>query len=366
MDINKLINDRKYQFWTLQICGWSGWGVSFFIGQLFWDTPDLSRYYLYLPIVCSTGLIFSLGLRTLYKFMWEKKPFARLVGLLLGSYCAAALWMGSRHLISRSLWTYITDKKSEHDNGFLTLFDGVTSAWWVMLVWSGLYFGIKYYQLLIEEREHGLKIAAMAHEAQLKMLRYQLNPHFLFNTLNAISTLILDKDNELANTMVTRLSHFLRYSLDNDPMQKVNLAQELDALRLYLDIEKVRFDERLRLEVNLEPDARKALIPSLILQPLVENAIKYAISQAVNGGTIKIEARVFAGDLLIELSDDGPGIETFNKQPPRGSGVGLVNTQERLRELYGNKQSFTMSKTQPHGLTINIRLPYEVDESTDK
>ena len=106
----------------------------------------------------------------------------------------------------------------------LAFFDGAISAWWVMLVWSGLYFGIKYYMLLQEERQRNLKVMSMAHEAQLKMLRYQLNPHFLFNTLNAISTLILDKDTELANTMVTRLSRFLRYSLDNDPMQKVTVG----------------------------------------------------------------------------------------------------------------------------------------------
>jgi two-component system LytT family sensor kinase len=363
MNINKIINERKYQFWALQIGGWLGWGVTFFIGQLFWDNPVMERYYVYLPIICAVGLVISLALRLLYKYMWEMPLFSRLLGLLLGSYLAAVAWRWSRVLISKPLLDIKEKEASEHVSSFFSYFDGVTSAWWVMLCWSGLYFGIKYYQLLIEEREQGLKIAAMAHEAQLKMLRYQLNPHFLFNTLNAISTLILDKDNELANTMVTRLSHFLRYSLDNDPMQKVNLAQEIEALRLYLDIEKVRFDERLRLEVNIESEARKALIPSLILQPLVENAIKFAISQAVNGGTIRIEARVFAGDLLIEVADDGPGIDTFNHKPTVGSGVGLVNTKERLRELYGNRQSFTMSKTQPHGVTINIRLPFEVDES---
>lgn len=363
MDISSIFNQRKYQFWALQFGGWSGWGVSFFIGQLFWNNPDVERYYVYLPIICTIGLIFSLGLRLLYKYMWEMPLFPRLLGLLLGSYFAAVGWMGSRHLIFKPLFGKKTDRISEHVSSFFSFFDGVTSAWWVMLCWSGLYFGIKYYQLLSEEREQRLKIAAMAHEAQLKMLRYQLNPHFLFNTLNAISTLILDKDNDLATTMVTRLSHFLRYSLDNDPMQKVNLAQEIDALRLYLDIEKVRFDERLQLEVNVDPAARQALIPSLILQPLVENAIKFAISQAVNGGTIRIEAKVFAGNLLIEVADDGPGIDTFSHNHPTGSGVGLVNTRERLRELYGNKQSFTMTKTLPHGVTIHIRLPFEVDES---
>ena len=216
-------------------------------------------------------------------------------------------------------------------------------------------------RLLQEERERGLKVAAMAHEAQLKMLRYQLNPHFLFNTLNAISTLILDKETELANTMVTRLSHFLRYSLDNDPMQKVNLSEEIDALELYLDIEKVRFADRLKLKIDLDGESHRALIPSLLLQPLVENSIKYAIANSIDGGTISIAAKVFAGDLLIELSDDGPGIDFTSGELPRANGVGLANTQERLRELYGSQQSFRLGNADPQGLAIHIRIPFETE-----
>lgn len=128
----------------------------------------------------------------------------------------------------------------------------------------------------------------MAHQAQLKMLRYQRNPHFLFNTLNAISTLILDNKKHIANNMVTHLSRFLRYSLDNDPMQKITLEQEVDALNLYLNIEKIRFDDRLTLEFLVEEEAAQALIPSMLLQPLVENSIKYAVARSESGGTIRL------------------------------------------------------------------------------
>ena len=124
---------------------------------------------------------------------------------------------------------------------------------YVVLAWVGLYLGIKYYGQLQDETRRALAARTMAHQAQLKMLRYQLNPHFLFNTLNAISTLILDRDNATANRMVQGLSAFLRHSLDNDPMQRVTLQQELDALTLYLDIEKIRFAERLRIETDIEP-----------------------------------------------------------------------------------------------------------------
>jgi LytS/YehU family sensor histidine kinase len=193
------------------------------------------------------------------------------------------------------------------------------------------------------------------------MLRYQLNPHFLFNTLNAISTLILERENRTANTMVTRLSRFLRYSLDNDPMQKVDLEHEINTLELYLDIEKVRFEERLNVQVNVEDSARHALIPSLLLQPLVENSIKYAIAGREEGGTISIEARVFAKELLLEVSDDGPGIETEDGNLPtrKNRGVGIRNTRERLQQMYGGDHSCKFSSSVPHGLKVNMRIPFE-------
>jgi sensor histidine kinase YesM len=142
-------------------------------------------------------------------------------------------------------------------------------------------------------------------------------------------------------------------------------------VKLYLDIEKVRFDERLQLQFEIEEAAKPALIPSLLLQPLAENAIKYAIAQSIKGGTIKIAARVFAGELLLEVSDDGPGVDSFNGKgagngngrPPARRGVGIANTRERLQELYGNNQSFRLAKTDPHGVTIHIRIPLELESS---
>ena len=142
-------------------------------------------------------------------------------------------------------------------------------------------------------------------------------------------------------------------------MQKITLEQELAALKLYLDIEKVRFEERLVLDLDIGEEASQALIPSLLLQPLVENAIKYGIARSEEGGQIRIAAKVFAGDLLMELSDDGPGAELVDGVIPNANGVGLRNTQERLVELYGNTHSFRLSEKSPHGLTVNIRIPFE-------
>ncbi|MBE9539398.1 MAG: histidine kinase [Proteobacteria bacterium] len=356
MDTHSLLQDKRYLFWTLQFAGWSGWGGSFYLGVMVWGkAPD--NYAIYLAVICSIGMVITLGMREIYHRMWNADAGWRFIGILLASYIGGLLWMSARATIFYNL---MEGERKKHEAGsmeFFSYFDGAMSAFWVMAVWSGLYFGIKYYMLLQEEKQRGLKASAMAHEAQLKMLRYQLNPHFLFNTLNAISTLILDKDTQLANNMVTRLSRFLRYTLDSDPMERVSVVEEIEAIKLYLDIEKVRFDDRLRLHFDIEPEAETALVPSLLLQPLVENAIKYAIAQSINGGSIGISAKVFGDDLLLVVADDGPGLDLKHGRMPKGGGVGVSNCRERLKEIYNSDQSFRLSTTDPHGLTVSIRIP---------
>ena len=367
--IRSLLKDQNRLFWTLHLGGWLAWGLvgkyAYTSAMLRDDTPP--NYFTYVMTITAIGAVLSLGLRYVYRRFMGRPVWAQVAALLAGSAGAGYLWMRSRSYIYMSwveskeemaTWMEKMGDVAEIYQKF-TFVDTWLSAWTVLLAWSVLYFLIKYYQVFQEVQKSALKSAAMAHEAQLKMLRYQLNPHFLFNTLNAISTLILEQETRAANHMVTRLSSFLRHSLDNDPMQKVTLEQELAALKLYLDIEKVRFEDRLTLELDIPQEAASAQIPSLLLQPLVENAIKYGIARSEDGGRLRIAARVFAGDLLLELSDDGPGVKLVNGQIPDASGVGLRNTRERLAELYGSRHSFRLSQTDPHGLTVNIRIPYE-------
>ncbi len=368
MIFGALLNNHKKLFWWLHLGGWAFWGV--FVKYLYTTevlNEDIPRYHLYVAIITVIGALITLVLRYLYKWVLERPFWAQALAFLAGTAGGAYLWLQSRSYIFRH---FVEDDKSfsewmEQMGDAAEIYESVayfstfTSAWTMIAAWSVLYFGIKYHRVFQQVSESALKSAAMAHEAQLKMLRYQLNPHFLFNTLNAISTLILERDTELANRMVTKLSRFLRFSLDNDPMQKITLDDELEAIGLYLGIEKVRFEERLRLEEDIEPEARRALIPSLLLQPLVENAIKYGIARSEDGGMLKISARVFGGELLLELSDDGPGCELVDGTIPGANGVGLRNTRERLQELYGDRHGFRLSETEPQGLTINIRIPYE-------
>ena len=160
--------------------------------------------------------------------------------------------------------------------------------------------------------------------------------------------------------MLTKLSSFLRYTLVNQPTQRISLDQELYALGLYLDIEKVRFQDRLGIEFDVDEGAKSALVPSLILQPLIENAIKYAIAPSIDGGTIMVCAKLVGDRLQLALKDTGPGLDDINNIVSQsGSGVGIANTKERLMQIYGEDHEFRLENLEPSGLGIFIEVPKE-------
>jgi len=206
------------------------------------------------------------------------------------------------------------------------------------------------------ERYRLMQAESSAREARLRMLRYQLNPHFLFNTLNAINALIELGENDKAGKMIRLLGDFLRHNLEQDGAENVRLEQELESLMLYLNIEKTRFQDRLRLEFDIEPRARRALVPGLILQPIVENSMKYAIAPSEEGGTVWVKARVVEDELQLEVADTGPGMETPDSAS--GRGVGLRNTLERLRTLYEDGFTLETANREPSGLAVLIRCPF--------
>ena len=361
MTVDELLRDRGRLFWILNISGWAGYTLAAWLGALAHEKPE--SYFAVIVVTAMTGFLISLVLRVTYRRLWSCTPLLLSFAVVLICYAIALGWRWLQNVLY-----YDWVKNNWQPEHLMDYVGGVMGSFYILLCWSGLYFGIKYYQQLQEQTEQTLKATAAAHQAQLKMLRYQLNPHFLFNTLNAISTLILDGANETANKAVSRLSDFLRYTLDNDPMSRVTLGSELGAIDLYLEIEKVRFGDRLVIEKDIQDGARNALVPSLILQPLIENAIKYAISPSEDGGTLRIAARVQRGTLVMQLSDTGPGLGNGNTGR-KSSGVGLKNTRERLQQLYGDNQAFTLAPNRPTGLTITINIPFEEDdddESTDR
>jgi len=339
------------QFWPLQAVGWFGYFLLYSLAAA-GEGKGWSYGEFYLT-AAAVGFAITSLLRLGYGRIWNWPTPRLITGAATMMICAVIPFA---LMYSEMVFRYCDDcHRPTSVLGYMWYF---ASGLMLMLAWSGLYFGIKFNRQLREQKEAALKAQAMAHEAQLKMLRYQLNPHFLFNTLNAISTLILDGRRDTANGMVGSLSAFLRYSLDSDPVQRVSLAQEIDATNLYLGIEQLRFGERLRVRLNVSPEARTALVPSLILQPLIENAVKYAVSKREEGGTIELDARRNGDDLDIVLRDDGPGCENFHERQS-GHGVGLRNTQERLQVLYGDAQTFSIANRAPRGCEIRMRLPFE-------
>ena len=192
-------------------------------------------------------------------------------------------------------------------------------------------------------------------DARLDALRMQLDPHFLFNTLHAISSLV-ERDPRGVRKMISRLGELLRHTIEGSSEQEIPFRDELDLLRRYLDIMEVRFQGRLTVEQNIEPRALDALVPNLILQPIVENAIKHGVSKVEGSGRIVLRTKVVGDALLLEVENDGP--PATQDRASEGGGIGLRNTRERLQQLYGGEQGFVLRALDGDRTVAEIRIPY--------
>lgn len=351
----KIYESNERLFWTLHSGGWAGFALVYYIGSFLHDVRPIWVFIIMLNAYA--GWLLTIPLRYVFRWARTLSPLKMIVVVVLACYLVALVWAVVKNI---NYWEIY--KHGYRPDAWYLYFTNTINSLIMVGCWSGVYFGIKNFQMLQKEKQNALKASTMAHQAHIKMLRYQLNPHFLFNTLNAISTLILLKENDIAEAMVSRLSDFLRYSLDNDPIKRVSLGEEIKVLRLYLEIEKVRFDDRLEVVWDIEDKCEAALVPSMILQPLIENAIKHAISKMEDGGQICITARQFGNDLLIDVADNGPGAEIKDGQLRRENGVGLVNIKERLQSLYQRNFAFSVEHNQPSGVRIRLRIPYEVKD----
>lgn len=297
----------------------------------------------------------SLLLRPLYRRLLRvDPPLGRtIVVTAVASYLVAVLWTATHSLtdiyIERALLS-----PDAHIANFWQVFGGTLYDAFAIFAWSVLYVGIKHQQALYGERERSLRAEALVHAARLDALRVQLNPHFLFNSLNAISTLVVDGRSTEAVTMIARLADLLRSTLDRPVNDEVPLAAELDLVRRYLDIEQVRLGSRLHVEVTVGPGAMNATVPSLLLQPIVENAVRHAIAPREQGGRIVIAAKRIDDRLLLSVDDDGPGMSA----DASGTGIGLANTRERLTHRYGPDHLFVLERSSLGGLRVRIDLPY--------
>lgn len=217
--------------------------------------------------------------------------------------------------------------------------------------------GIHFYREYRDRDVSASRLAAQLAEAQLSILRMQLHPHFLFNTLNTISALI-HRDVKAADRMLAMLGDLLRDSFEKIGAQEVALKQEMDFLERYLEIEKTRFQDRLVIETRIAPDTLDALIPNLILQPLVENSVRHGISSRSGPGRIEVSSWRDNGMLAVRVRDDGPGLAETSSEAPLRHGVGLANTQARLRQLYGSHHHFDLENRSGGGLDVTLSIPF--------
>jgi signal transduction histidine kinase len=223
-----------------------------------------------------------------------------------------------------------------------------------LIAWASLYVAIGYAREVREAERKTSRFAQAAQDAELRSLRYQVNPHFLFNTLNSLSSLVITSKPKEAEAMIQNLSNFYRTSLSSDPLEDVTLEEEVDLQRLYLEIEGVRYPKRLRTEIDIAPDLMNQHVPALILQPLVENAIKYGVSRTTRPVTISIRAQAEADHMVISVSDDGDPIDT---EHVGGNGIGLANVRDRLEARYKSTARLDTETLSAGGFVARLTLP---------
>jgi sensor histidine kinase YesM len=345
--------DKNRAFWMLQSAGWTGYfilrtlqGISNAMGFTF---------IIHTALLTGTGYSITLLMAAAYRRLITLRPIVTWLASIALVMVAASVYSAIE------TWSHATFVKPGIRPEGVQFFGAILLDFALLVAWSALYYSINYYILLEEQTDQMLQLEHQASAAQLAMLRYQLNPHFLFNTLNSISTLVLLKQTDRANAMLSRLSSFLRYTLINEPTAQVTLEQEVETLKLYLEIEKMRFEERLRPRFDIDPGARKARLPSLLLQPLVENAIKYAVSPQEEGADIIIEARRIGDKVQIQVSDTGPGSDPgYTVRANQSTGVGLANIRDRLAQAYGPDHRFEPQTNATGGFSVTIEIPYQV------
>ena len=360
----RVLGDDNALFWSLQLFGWTGISLLTYLSlSVPYDQYELA--YLAHNISQSVvGLVLSIPLRPIFRTVWNWTFLPRMVVVLGAAILAALVWAALR----LTLFMLMTG-----ESGLWPDFGGwLFPSMFVFFTWAALYHGIKYYQMLQREQEALLRIESLqrqealklaqveadARNAQLALLRYQLNPHFLFNTLNSVNALVSKGDAGKATKMINKLSEFFRHSLRAEPETEVTVAEEIATTELYLDIEKTRFADRLTVEIRIAESAKSRLLPSMILQPLVENALKHAIGVSENGGQIRILAsEADSGALQVRVEDSGPeGSDLQADQRPPGASVGLDNTRARLHAFYGDGGQLKIEKADIGGYSVLVEV----------
>lgn len=302
------------------------------------------------------GLLFPLiwWLSRRWPFERRRWPAWLLVNVALG-LSVSLIYVALQLILNAAILGGFSDSLAESVHGHF-----LTGIWYYLLVYFAIVaviHTITYYERLRQHELSASRLEGQLAQANLQMLKMQLRPHFLFNTLNTVSAL-MHRDVDAADRVITRLSDLLRMALEKDERHLVRLDAELDFLNRYLAIEQIRFRDRLEVDVDVAPACLGAQVPRLILQPLVENAIRHGIAMRSAAGWLHISARRHGSRLVLMVADDGPGL---HPDRPLRPGVGLANTQARLDQLYGSDFSFELIQPDEGGLQVLMEIPFEVE-----
>jgi len=346
-------------FWSLQTAGWILYGLTMLGYGLSQESPHDA--VIGDAVMVATGILLTSAIRLLYQW-YRRRRVSPLIVIASGIAVAIAgspVWFLLQVLVSRTLNGGLFPQW--HPNFGWSSFsaDMFLYSIFILLTWSLLYFGINGWIRLELERRRADRADALAQAAQLRALQSQLEPHFLFNTLNGISSLVVEGRSDAAAAMIARLSDFLRLTLKVAGTPQITLADELVFVRQYLDIQQLRFGDRLGFGIEVAPEAMEVMVPAMLLQPLVENSVRHAILPRAIGGRVVVSARTesarTAADVLIlRVDDDGPGMQ---KSTSPSTGVGLSNTATRLAVLYGGAAEFAIGRSSLGGVGVTIRLP---------
>lgn len=360
------------QYWTLQIAGWTAMGLLSYLSLTLWYNPGQLAPVLHTILQSILGIFVSHPLRWVASWVWDKSMFLRIL-VNAGAVAIASLVWTMLRLYS---FTWLTGEEIPLSDWGGWMFASVI----VFGAWTFCYHALKYYrhwiyehQLAVEAQNTALRANEVAQretlrrleaeklfqETQLRMLKYQLNPHFLFNALNSVSSLVQKGEASAATDMLARIGDFLRMTLDHSDEIRHTLKDELEALDLYLGIEKVRFRDRLQTRFEVEDGALQFEVPSLLLQPIFENSIKFGVSRTLAPTTISLHARIEEGWLWLKIHNDGSN-ESRNagSQLARDSqGIGLLNVKQRLESAFGEDFRFEAGPDEAHGFCVEIAFP---------
>jgi two-component system LytT family sensor kinase len=372
------VSHQRWLKWCLIFAGWTLFAFfdasqAIFINSyrenplvwwrvLSWDLAFCYLWFLLTPVV----------LRLSRRFSFERGHIVK----SLSSHLVAAILLSLFHLTIYTLIDPFLPRFSERDLVPRTVFFEKFKFFVIgymhlcLISYCGaltINYLVQYYRAYHERALRASQLEASLAVARLETLKSQLHPHFLFNTLNAIVVLVRKNRNKEAEDMLTGLSELLRHSLENIGVQEVSLRHEIDFLKIYFEIEQVRFKDRLKVQLEIEPETLKASVPNLILQPLVENAIRHGVGKQRYAGLVEITAQRQNGSLIIQVRDNGPGLSGDWTAGDGGFGIGIPNTRARLRQLYGDAQTFDIRNSESGGAVVVLKIPFRAreDEAED-